>query len=179
MARREIESTGDAAFGECGQQRRCGPVENQHGLVKARRVEGGGDAGYRRQRPHQGLRALAAGGRDALEPLGSEQRQIDGRRSHQKSLVGADVGRGLAAPDVLLPRLQRQREARAALGIDGAAYDTPGHLAYVREARRHEAEIRAAGRERYAERLSLAAYDIGAALAALSAPPLSRRLVQR
>src|ERR1019366_8065667 len=80
-------------------------------------------------------------------------------RGHQQSLVGAYVGGRLAAPNVLLPRLQRQTEARPAFDIQGPADDSAGHLPHVLHARRHEAEVGAARSERHAERLALAAHD--------------------
>jgi len=126
MARAEIQSTGDAAFGERGEERRHGTVQNQHGLVETGRIEAGGDAGNARQRLNQALGAFGACRRHALQALGPEQRKINRGGRHQQSLVGADVGGGLAAPDVLFARLQCQREAGPALRVDGAPTMRPG-----------------------------------------------------
>src|SRR3989338_7047764 len=55
---------------------------------------------------------------------------------------------------MLLARLQRQREARLAVQIDGAADDAPRHLAHQRLLAAHETEIRPAAGQRRAERLA-------------------------
>ena len=73
----------------------------------------GAHALHARQRRHQLARARVRGRGDALQALRPHERHVDGRRRHQQALVGADVGGGLGAADVLLARLQRQREARA------------------------------------------------------------------
>ena len=97
-----------------------------------------------------------------FEPRGPQQRHVNGRRGHREALIGADVGGRLAAADVLLARLQGQREARPAFGIECAPDDAPRHLAHVLHARRHEAEVGTARGERHAERLAFAAHDVGA-----------------
>ena len=107
-------------------------------------------------------------------PAGPEQREVDRRRGHQQALVGADVRGRLGAADVLLARLQRQREAGLALGIHRAARDAPRHLAHVFHAAGHEADVGAAGGQRHAEGLRVAAGDVGAAVA-----PFARRREQR
>ena len=85
-----------------------------------------------------------------------EQRHVDRRRRHQQTLVGADVRGRLAAANVLLARLQRQREAGLAVEIDRAPDDAARHLAHVFHARGHEAEVRSARGQRHAERLPVA-----------------------
>src|SRR5690606_41553755 len=64
----------------------------------------------------------AAGGRggDPAQALGTEQCHVDGRGGDQQALVGADVGGGLGAADVLLARLQGEGEAAAAVEVGGA-----------------------------------------------------------
>ena len=106
-------------------------------------------------------RAQAAATRSS--PCGAHERQVDRRRRHQQALVGADVGGRLGAADVLLARLQREREARPAVDIERAADDAAGHLPHVLHARGHEAEVRAARGQRHAERLAFADGDVGAA----------------
>ncbi len=64
------------------------------------------------------------------QTLGPEQRHVDRRRRHQQALVGADVRGRLGAADVLLARLQRQREAGLAVEVHGAADDAARHLAH-------------------------------------------------
>ncbi len=56
--------------------------------------------------------------RDCLQPCSAQQRHVDRGRGHQQTLVGADVRSRLAAANVLLARLQRQREALLAVEID-------------------------------------------------------------
>ena len=105
----------------------------------------------------------AAGG-DVAQPVRPERREIDGRRERAQRLVGADVARGLVAPDVLLSRAQRHDVGAPALDVGRPADEPPGHLAD---------EVRRAARrprygppycERDAERLALAGSDVGAVL---------------
>src|SRR5256886_4811563 len=103
------------------------------------------------------------GGRGARQSLRTHQRHIDGGRRHQQSLVGTDVGSRLGAADMLLARLQGECEAGVPGGIEGAPDDAPGHLPHVLHARRHEAEVRPAGAQRHAERLTFPDRDIRAA----------------
>ena len=46
-----------------------------------------------------------------------------------KRLVGANVGGGFLAADMLLARGERQDEAAAAFGVGGLAREAAGHLA--------------------------------------------------
>ncbi len=108
---------------------------------------------------------------DAREPLPTEQRHVDGRRGDEQALVGADIRSRLRSPDVLLPCLQGERIAGLALEIHRPADDAPRHLAHHCLFGAHEAEIGAARGQRRAQRLSLAAGDVGALAA-----PLTRRL---
>ena len=64
---------------------------------------------------------------------------------------------------MLLARLQGEREAGVARGIERAPDDAPGHLPHVLHARRHKAEVRPAGAQRHAERLTFPDRDIRAA----------------
>ena len=57
------------------------------------------------------LHALAGLWRKAARP---ERLEVDSRQQRHERLVGADVGRGLLAADVLLARLEREREAAQA-----------------------------------------------------------------
>ena len=65
---------------------------------------------------------------------------------------------------MLLARLQRQRVAGLAVDIDGAPDDAPRHLPHECLAAGHETEIRAAARQRQAQRLAFADGDVGAAV---------------
>ena len=139
--------------------------------------EGIGRAFQDLNRLHQLRCALAARGGDAREACRPQERHVDRRRGYCKTLIGAYVGRGLAAADVLLARLKREREPGAAFGILRAPHDAARHLPHEREAGRHEAEVRSAASERHTQGLALAADDVGAAPS--DAAPLARRLVER
>src|SRR5437899_578104 len=71
-------------------------------------------AGPPRERGDELAGARVRGGRGAGEALWTHQRHVDGGGGHSQALVGADVGSRLGAADVLLARLQREREALAA-----------------------------------------------------------------
>ena len=76
--------------------------------MKRRRREARPHAG-RTLHPLQQLEQIGVTGeRDVLEPLRAQQRHMNGGRGDRQALVGADVGGGLGAPDVLLACLQRQ-----------------------------------------------------------------------
>ena len=93
---------------------------------------------------------------------------VDGvHRGHHREqhLRGADVARGLLAPDVLLAGLQRQPEGRAALGVLRHADEAPGHVALVLVLHREEGGVRTAVAQRHAEALRRAERDVGAHLA--------------
>ena len=150
------------------------PVELQHRLVEARPGKGRAHAGQLPERRDEIVGARDAGARDARKARGPEERKVDRRGRHQESLVGADVRSRLGAADVLLARLQRQREAGRALGIDRATGDAPRHLAHVLHAAGHEADVGAARGQRHAKGLRIAAGDVGAAVA-----PFARRCEER
>jgi len=63
-----------------------------------------------------------------LQALGAEEAHVHQRPQGAQSLVGADVGRGLLAADMLLPGLQGQHEAGLAALVHGAADNAAGHL---------------------------------------------------
>ena len=96
------------------EHRRHRAIELQHRLVEARPLERELHALDARQRRDQ---LVACARCESLatraRPSGPSKRQVDRRRRDQQALVGADVRRRLAAADVLLARLQREREALA------------------------------------------------------------------
>ena len=74
--------------------------------------------------------------------------------------VGADVGGGLLAADVLLAGGEREHEAAVAGGVGGLSGEAPGHLAHEFFARGDHAHVRAAVAGRDAERLAFHRDDV-------------------
>src|SRR5271169_2886453 len=82
----------------------------------------------------------------APQAIDADQRHVDGSGSDHKPLVGANVGGGLGASDVLFARLQRQHKTGFALEIYSAANNTSRHLAYQCLLAANETEMGAAAR---------------------------------
>ena len=74
------------------EHRRHRPIQLQHRLVKARRVERRPHAADAGQCVHQILRPLQAGRGHALQSFGAQQGHVDRRGGHQQTLIGANVG---------------------------------------------------------------------------------------
>src|SRR3546814_20199582 len=69
--------------------------------------------------------------RQVAQPRLAEQGHVDREGERAQAAVGADVARGLFAPDMLLARRERQPEATLAVGIDGLAAQPPRQLANI------------------------------------------------
>jgi hypothetical protein len=82
--------------------------------------------------------------------------EVDGRGQRAQGLVGADVAGGLLAADVLLAGTQGHDERALAVDVRGHADETAGDLADQGLAAGQDAEVRAAVRERDAQRLAFA-----------------------
>ena len=93
------------------------------------------------------------------------RRQVHGGSQRQQALVGADVGGGAFALDVLFAGGQGQHVGALAAVIDGLADQAAGHLVDVLLAGGEEAQVGPAKRQRDAQRLAFADHDIGAHLA--------------
>ena len=76
---------------------------------------------------------------------------------------------------MLLACLQGQSEAGIAVQVGCTADNAPGHLPDMVLLAGHEAEVRAARRHRYAQRLAFAAGNIGAVFAPLTGRPEQRQ----
>ncbi len=85
-------------------------------------------------------------------------------QAHQL-LVGADVGGGPLPPDVLLPRLQGEDVAGAAVHVGGAADDAARHLAQVPLAAGEEPQEGPAEAWRPAQALPLGDGDVSGVVA--------------
>ena len=148
-------------------QRQGAFVEEGAGEQRAHAVDGG-------EPLDQPQRVRPARRGSCGQPLGAHERHVDGRRGHQQALIGANVGGGLAAPDVLLPGLQGEAVADAAAGVLGLADDAAGQLPCERGLGADETERGAAGTHGGAQRLAISAGDVGTGF-----PPLARRLEHR
>ena len=95
----------------------------------------------------------------------AEPREVDHAGERVERLRGADVVRGLLAPDVLLAGLEREHEAAAPVQVARLAGDPARHAPDEALGRREEAEARAAVVQPVAERLALAHADVRAELA--------------
>src|SRR2546422_2437705 len=83
------------------------------------------EPGHRlREQDGEGVHALG----DAAQPFGPVIHGVHARHHGEEHLRGADVARGLLAPDVLLARLQRHAERGTAGGIARYADDAAGHV---------------------------------------------------
>src|SRR5271167_248259 len=85
---------------------------------------------------------------------------MDRKSQRAESRIGADVAGGLLAPDVLLAGRQSQHPAAPAVGIDGLAGETPGHLTDELVPAGEQAEMGSAKIECVAERLTLRSDDV-------------------
>ena len=84
-------------------------------------------------------------------------------RSHvgQEGLSGADVGGGLLAPDVLLPRLQGHADGRVTVAVSRDTHDPPRHDPLVGILHRQEPRVGASIAHRHPEPLRGAIGYIG------------------
>ena len=99
------------------------------------------------------------------QALLAEAAHEHGRPHGEQSLIRADIGGRLGAAYVLLARLKGQAVRGSALGVGRAADQPARHLAHEPLPGREQPKVRAAERERHAQRLPLARGDVGAALA--------------
>ena len=95
----------------------------------------------------------------------AQQAHIDGGCQGHQSLVGADVGGGFLAADVLLAGGQGQHVGALAAVIDRLAHQAAGHLAHIFFAGGKDTQVGTAKGQRDAQRLAFAGDDIGAKLA--------------
>ena len=102
--------------------------------------------------------------------------QVDGRCQGVQRLVGADVGSGPLATDVLFPRLQGEDIAGAPLGIGGATHQTAGHLAYVLLLAAEQTQVWPAEGRRDADGLSFSRDDVRPELARWAQHPHGQRV---
>lgn len=102
---------------------------------------------------------------DAAEAVGPVVDGIHARHHGQQHLGRADVARRLFPADMLLARLQRHAQGRAAIAVLGHADDPARHVALVLVAGGEEGGVRAAVPHRHAEALAVAHRDVGAPLA--------------
>src|SRR5207247_667821 len=82
--------------------------------------------------------------REAREPVPPEEREVDGHGERAQTLIGADVGGGTLAANVLLARGEGQHVAAAAVRVDRLADQTARHAAHEALARGEEPDARAA-----------------------------------
>ena len=139
--------------------------------MEERPVEALVDAGNGSQRGDEFARLSMTPRGRAFETGGAHQRQVDGRRGHQQTLVGADVRSRLAASDVLFPGLQGEGESGLAVAVQRAPDQASGKLPDKALPGADEAERRSSRGHGDAQRLAVATGDVGAVRA-----PFSRRL---
>ena len=94
----------------------------------------------------------------------AKQAHINRRSQCDQPLVGADIGSGFLAADVLLTGGQGEHISALAAVIDSLAYQAPRHLAHVLFAGGKDAQVGSTKRERDAQRLTFASDDICAEL---------------
>ena len=130
------------------------------------------EEGLRRHRVTQTPQPLGKRRREAMHALGDglqpHRSVVDGVcRGHDRKqhLRRADVARRLLAPDVLLPRLQREPVSRFPLAVERHADQAARDHALVLIAGGEIGGVRAAEPERHAEALRRADRDVGAELA--------------
>ena len=157
----EVVSAQNALVEERGQYPWNGSVELQDGLVEEGSLEGLFDAGEGGEAVYQCLGVGVTGQGNALEALGAEEAQVQGGGGDQEVLVGAHVGGGLGAADVLFAGLEGEGVTRIAVGVGGAPHDAPGHLTDEVLSAAQDAEVGTAGGEWRPEGLSLATDDVG------------------
>ena len=103
--------------------------------------------------------------RDPQQALGPVVDGVHRGHHREQHLRGADVARGLVAPDVLLARLQREPVGGLALGVLRDTHQAARQVALVLVAQREERGVRPAVSERHAEALRRPERDVGAHLA--------------
>ena len=106
--------------------------------------------------------ALVADCVELAHPFGAHQGEIDRAPESHQGLVGADVGSGFLAADVLLAGLQGEDEGAASLRIGGLPDDAAGEFAHPLASAGHKAHVRAAVAKGYAEALAVSHCDVGA-----------------
>ena len=74
------------------------------------------------------MRLVIAQLRNLPQAALAQQRHIDCRRQRQQALIGADVGRGALAFDVLFARGERQHVGALAAVVHGFTDQPAGHL---------------------------------------------------
>ena len=99
---------------------------------------------------------------DAPQALGTVVHGVHAGHHGEQHLRGADVRRRLFAADVLLSRLQRHAQRRAARRVLRHADDAPGHVTLVLLPRREKRGVGTAVPHRHAEPLRVADRDVGA-----------------
>src|SRR5215217_1243819 len=99
--------------------------------------------------------------RHLAQPVRTHKRRVHRRGQGRQRLVGADVGVGPGAPDVLLAAAQGEDVGELAVLVYGLPRDAPGELADVFLLRRHVAGVRAAEHKRHPERLGLPNRHVG------------------
>ena len=100
-----------------------------------------------------------------LDALLAHDGAIDGGEERHQALVGADVGRGLLAADVLLAGLEREDEGALAAVVLGLADDASGDLADQLLRAAHVAGVGTTKGHRQTEALDIAHGDVGSPLA--------------
>ena len=95
-------------------------------------------------------------------PVLPSTRHVNRGAEREQSLVGADVGSGALAFDVLLAGGQRQHVGALAAVVHGLADETSRHFVNVGFLRGEEAERRAAVPHRESQRLAFADHDVRA-----------------
>jgi hypothetical protein len=103
--------------------------------------------------------------RDAPQALRPVVHGVHAGDHRQQHLRGADVRRGLLAPDVLLARLQREAISRLAVAVDAGADQPAGHRALELVAAGEKRRVRSAATHRHAKTLRVADHDVGIELA--------------
>ena len=99
--------------------------------------------------------------RQLAQAFFADQAEMNRGGERVERFVGADVGGGLLAADVLLARGEREHEAAAPCGVGGLSGEAAGHLAHEFFARGDDADVRAAVARRNAERLAFHGDDVG------------------
>ncbi len=140
-----------------------------HDGVEELPVSQGEAGGFQTRRQFGGPAVDAAG--NAAQALGAVVHGVHGSDDRQQDLRRADVGRGLLAANVLLPRLQGEPVRRAVLRVDGEADQPSGQIPLEAALDGHVRRMRPAVPEGDAEALGGADGDVSA--------PLPRRLEQR
>ena len=91
----------------------------------------------------------------------ADQAEMNGGGESVERFVGADVGGGLLAANVLFARGERQHEAAIACGVRGLSGEAAGHLAHEFFACGDHADVRAAVTGRNAEGLAFHGDNVG------------------